>query len=296
MLGYALVLGSAFLHAAWNALVKRTRDPAAAVHAVVATAGALTAIVAGIEWLAGGDGATPGALGLAVVAGVLEAGYFRALGRALAVGPLGPVYTISRGTAALLVWPISIVAMGEQLTPLGALGSALIIVGLAAAGSTRGVPRAAISFAAQCAVFIASYHFTYKYALDTGSSPSLVFAVSMVVATGLGAGLGGARYRSTFAAVVRAQPWTTLGAGVVCATAFLLFMYALARNARRTSSRCATPRCCSPPPSGSRSASARRAAPWRASGWCSAARSSSASPADQRIGTATTPRFSYLLP
>lgn len=230
LLDYALVLGSAFLHAAWNALVKRTRDPNAAVHAVVATAGVLTGIVALVEWGTGHGGATPRALGLAAIAGVLEAGYFRALGRALSMGPLGPVYTISRGTAALLVWPISIVALGEQLTALGAAGSVLILAGLAAAGSTRGVARAAVVWAAQCAGFIAGYHFTYKYALATGSSPSLVFAVSMVVATGLGAALGGARYRSSFAGLVRAQPWTTLGAGAVCAVAFLLFMFALARG------------------------------------------------------------------
>ena len=51
MLAYALVIASALLHASWNALVKRTRDPAASVHTVVATAGALTGIAAVGEWL-----------------------------------------------------------------------------------------------------------------------------------------------------------------------------------------------------------------------------------------------------
>lgn len=229
MLGYALVLASAFLHAAWNALVKRTHDPAAAVHAVVATAGAVTGLVAVVEWTLGGGGASGRALILAAIAGLLEAGYFRALGRALALGPLGPVYTISRGTTALLVWPISMLALGEQLTALGAAGSALIVGGLLFAGTTAAIPRAAVAYALQCAAFIAGYHFTYKYALATGSSPALVFAVSMVVATGLGAGFGGVRYRADFAGLVRAQPWLTIGAGMVCATAFLLFMYGLAR-------------------------------------------------------------------
>ena len=43
---YALVLASAFLHAAWNALVKKSADPTAAVHAVVAAAGVVAAAVA----------------------------------------------------------------------------------------------------------------------------------------------------------------------------------------------------------------------------------------------------------
>jgi hypothetical protein len=119
MLAYALVIGSALLHASWNALVKRTRDPAASVHTVVATAGALTAIAAAGEYAVTGRGGSGTALGLAAIAGVLEAGYFHALGRALTLGPLGPVYTISRGGAALLVWPASMLAFGERLTPLG---------------------------------------------------------------------------------------------------------------------------------------------------------------------------------
>ena len=228
MHGYLLVLGSALLHASWNALAKRSRDPAAAVNVIVALAGILTALVAAGEWLLGGRGGSPRALGLAAVTGTLEAGYFFALGRALTLGPLGPVYTISRGAAALLVWPVSMLAFGERLTVLGAGGSALIVLGLAASSTHAAIPRAAALYAASCALFITGYHFTYKYALITGTSPILVFAVSMVVATALGALLGGQRYRQGFAAAVRAAPVATLGAGAVCALGFLLFMYALA--------------------------------------------------------------------
>jgi len=227
---YALVLLSAFLHAAWNALVKRSPDPGAAVHAVVAAAGVLAAGVAGVELALGGGGLTARAALLGAVAGALEAGYFQMLGRALAAGPLGPVYTISRGTAALLVWPISMLALGERLTPMAAAGSALVLTGLAASSLERGASRAAVGWAVGTAGFIAGYHFAYKAALATGSSPSLVFTVSMAVAAGLGLGLGGAGYRHRFAASVRAAPWITLGAGAVCAAAFLLFMVALAQG------------------------------------------------------------------
>ncbi len=230
VLGYALVLGSALLHASWNALAKRSRDPAAAVNAIVAIAGVLTAAVALGEWALGGRGASPRALGLAAITGLLEAGYFYALGRALTLGPLGPVYTISRGGAALLVWPISMLALGERVTPVGAFGSALVIIGLAASSTHAAIPRAAALYAATCALFITGYHFTYKYALITGTSPILVFAVSMVVATGVGAFLGGVRYRAGFATTLRAAPIATLIAGVICGVGFLLFMYALARG------------------------------------------------------------------
>jgi drug/metabolite transporter (DMT)-like permease len=230
MLAYALVIASALLHASWNALVKRTRDPAASVHTVVATAGALTGIAAVGEWAVTGRGGSATALGLAAIAGVLEAGYFHALGRALTLGPLGPVYTISRGGAALLVWPASMLAFGERLTPLGAGGSALILLGLAASTSVATVPGRAVQYAVACAGCIAGYNLTYKLALESGTSPILVFAVSMAVATALGATLGGRAYRRAFATNLREAPWATLGAGAICAAGFVLLMYALARG------------------------------------------------------------------
>ncbi|HUQ06657.1 MAG TPA: DMT family transporter [Kofleriaceae bacterium] len=231
MTAYALVLVSAFLHAAWNALVKRSPDPSSAVHAVVAAAGVFAAGVALVECtMGGGVTLTARAAMLGAVAGALEAGYFQALGRALAAGPLGPVYTISRGTAAILVWPISIIALGERLTLLSGAGSALVLVGLAASSLERGASRTAVLWAVGTAAFIAGYHFAYKGALLTDSSPSLIFLVSMVVALGVGLLLGGASYRSGLTAVVRAAPVATLGGGAICAAAFLLFMYALHRG------------------------------------------------------------------
>lgn len=230
-----LVVVSAFLHAAWNALVRRSPDASTAVHVVVAIAGVIAAIVAAVELAIGVHGLPARAIGLGVVAGVLEAGYFHALGRALAIAPLPPVYTVSRGGAAVLVWPISIVALGERAAPAAAIGSALLILGLVVAsellaGATRKTPARAIGWAAQCAGFIAGYHVAYKLALATDASPGGVFAVSMIVATGMGATIGGARYRARFAGLVRTRPALTLGAGVVCAAAFLLFMFGLARG------------------------------------------------------------------
>lgn len=232
VLAFVLVVASAFLHAAWNALVRRSPDPQTAVHVVVAIAGVIAAVAGAIELGLGVHGLPPRAIWLGVAAGVLEAGYFRALGRALAIAPLPPVYTVSRGGAAILVWPASIIAMGERATGLAAAGSALVIIGLAVSSElgrgTKRAPARALVWAAQCACFIAGYHFAYKYALAADASPGAVFAISMVVATGLGATLGGADYRTRFAALVRAKPLLTVGTGVVCATAFLLFMIGLA--------------------------------------------------------------------
>ncbi len=135
------------------------------------------------------------------------------------------------------MWPVSIVALGERATALSATGSALIVVGLAIsselfrrASVNRTTPARALIWAGQCAGFIAGYHFAYKFALAADASPGAVFGISMIVATGLGATFGGAGYRTRFAGLVRTRPGLTLGAGVVCAAAFLMFMYGLARG------------------------------------------------------------------
>jgi uncharacterized membrane protein len=176
-------------------------------------------------------GGSATALGLAAIAGVLEAGYFHALGRALTLGPLGPVYTdLARRRGAVGVAGCRCCSSANGSPPPGRSAPRSSSPGSPPPGcrprsrGPRGDRRRA------CAAFIAGYNLTYKHALNTGSSPLLVFAVSMVVATALGALLGGVRYRTAFVDSVRAQPWSTLGAGAVCATAFVLFMFGLAEG------------------------------------------------------------------
>src|SRR5262245_13334744 len=106
-------------------------DKDRALVAAVAVATVLAAFVAGLRWLLG---AAPfeslAALEWTAAAGVLEWLYFASLAKALDRGPLGPVYTISRGGAILLVWPISIALFAEALTTWSAIGSAVVLAGL----------------------------------------------------------------------------------------------------------------------------------------------------------------------
>src|SRR5512141_2287301 len=94
-----LVLVSAFLHAAWNALLKREVDKDRALIAAVALGALLAIAVATARAVGGGEVPFPTAasFGWALVAGACEQLYFLGIARALEHGPLGPVYTISRG-------------------------------------------------------------------------------------------------------------------------------------------------------------------------------------------------------
>lgn len=229
-----LVVLSAFLHAAWNALLRLEGDKDRGLVAAVGAATVLALAVAGIRW---GFGDVPfasgAAVGWALVAGVLEVSYFTSLARALAAGPLGPVYTISRGGALLVVWPLSVAVFGEAVTIPSLAGSAIVFLGLALSGA--GLPRrdvqsqqrGALAWAIACAVSIAGYHLAYKASLAEGGSPSAVFGVSLAVATAINIGRLGGEGRRIAAAIARARLARVCLMGAICGSSFLILMEAL---------------------------------------------------------------------
>lgn len=229
----ALVLISAFLHALWNALLRMERDKDRALVAAVGAATLLAIAVAAVRWGLGEPPFTSAtALGWAVAAGVLELVYFAALARALEAGPLGPVYTISRGGAVLLVWPISIAVFGETLSVPALAGSAIVLGGLALSGARTGQHRAAhnaaVAWAIACAAAIAGYHLAYKAALSAGGEPSAVFAVALAVATAINVLRLGGEGRRAAAAILRGRFVRVVVMGAVCGGSFLILMEALA--------------------------------------------------------------------
>lgn len=216
-----LVVLSALVHAAWNAILKRTRDPDHAVVGVTATAAFTSALVA----LALAAPAPPArALPWCFLSGVLEAGYFFTLARALARAPLGPVYTIVRGGALALVWPVSVLVLGEEITALRGVGTALVVAGLVATGGTEWVRPRGLAAAAICAAFVGGYHLSYKVALSSGGRPEVVVAVSLSTAT-----LFSVPRAKKALLAARAQPLHVVGAGVLASAGFLVFLYGMER-------------------------------------------------------------------
>ncbi len=174
----ALVLISAFLHAAWNALLKREADKDRALIAAVSV-GAILALIVALAQAAVTSTApfqSPAALGWALVAGGFEQLYFLGLARALERGPLGPVYTISRGGAVIVVYPLSVLMFGEHVSTPSLAGSALVLLGLVLSGlpgagpaDARRMVGGAAAYAVACAFAIAAYHLAYKAALEAGA-------------------------------------------------------------------------------------------------------------------------------
>ncbi|WP_414639206.1 EamA family transporter [Archangium sp.] len=227
-----LVLSSAFFHALWNALLKRHEDPESAVVGVIAVT-----VVCGGLWALGLQGAafpTSAALLWSLVAGVLESGYLVTLARALRRAPLGLAYTVSRGGALLLVWPVSVLWLGEQLTPWSVAGAALVALGMAAMNLVlpRGEVGEGVLWALVSAACIAGFNLSYKRALGEGAQPPALFTLSLGVALPLivlmrrreEAGWGVLRRK------VMTRPLLLVVAGLLCMLSFSLLLLALVHS------------------------------------------------------------------
>jgi drug/metabolite transporter (DMT)-like permease len=229
----ALVLFSALVHASWNAILKTTRNPEHAVLGIAATSLATSGVVAIISQVTFPTRTT---LAWCLVSGLLEAGYSLTLARALARAPFGPVYTIVRGGALAVVWPLSVVFFHEKITVLRAVGTVVVVLGLASAGfsdreakSGRAPNARGLIVAAVCALFVGAYYLAYKAALNTGGRPELVVLVSSSVSFVSILLVQGGKGRVVIDAL-RTDAVRILAAGMLSTLAFIAFLFAMAKS------------------------------------------------------------------
>ena len=121
-----LVLLSALLHVAWNALAKRSTDPVL----FMALKGTVLVGVGVLLVAAVGPSTVPaGAWPFVIASGLIHTGYVISLGRAYDAGDISFVYPIARSAPAfvpVLAWAL----LGERVSPLGAAGVALVVCGV----------------------------------------------------------------------------------------------------------------------------------------------------------------------
>jgi drug/metabolite transporter (DMT)-like permease len=222
----AAIFGSAILHAAWNALLKNTRDPAAASIVIVFGAVGLTVVLA---LVVGPAHITSAGCPWIVATGLVEGLYFVMLSVALSSLPLGTAYGVSRGAGLLLVWPLSIAFFHERVDAPSLAGAVLLGAGLLAqiqgAASVRGVAAALV-----CAIAIALYPLGYKRALQEGVDPYPLFAMSLGVALPVQLALLRTERLARVGSSWRDQPRRLLLGACLCAGSFILFLVALDKH------------------------------------------------------------------
>ncbi len=167
---FLAVLAAAFLHAAWNAMVKGGADKRVTMAAVMLghlppAALALmivpTPALASLPW---------------IIAGIFaHLGYQVFLLGAYTKGDLSQVYPIARGLAPLLVTSISILVLGERLALPEMLAVGLIALGLMSMALLRGTDGTrnteAVRLALVTGCFIASYSLIDGYGARVSGSP-----------------------------------------------------------------------------------------------------------------------------
>ena len=221
-LAFMLALAAAFLHAFWNVLLARARDPESATAvALVASVVVFAPVMLfhfEAEWAV---------WPFIVVTSMLQLLYFALLATAYRKAELSFVYPVARGVAPAIVLVVSVVVLGHGTSAAQVAGVLLVGIGvLFVRGLRRPADPHALAFALGIACVIASYTLLDKRGI-THASPITYLELSMIPAA---LGYAGATIAVKGRARVRAElgPAAVL-AGLASFVAYALVLAALER-------------------------------------------------------------------
>jgi len=121
----ALVLGSAAVHALWNALLADAEDTHATTAVMLVAGVVLFAPVAALTWDVDAE-----AIPYVLASGTLELIYFGLLATAYSRADLTFVYPVARGSAPVIVLVLSVAALGAAVSGLQAAGVLAVAAGV----------------------------------------------------------------------------------------------------------------------------------------------------------------------
>lgn len=229
-LAFALVLGSAVMHASWNLLAKRVAGGAEFVWLLsLVTLAVLGPVVAVYAWLER-PAFTLAHAGLALVSGAIHIGYFVTLQRGYRVGDLSLVYPLARGSGPALATVLAVLLLGERPGPQALLGTLLVVGSVFVLTGGRGHGgdrRPAVLYGLVTGGFISLYTVWDGYAVGHAGAVPLVY---MVVSEGWRALLMlpvALRGRAEVARVWRAHRGATVAVALLSSCAYLLVLTAM---------------------------------------------------------------------
>ncbi len=218
----ALAVAAAFLHAFWNLVVARARDPEAATAVASLVALVAYAPVAAAAWRL-----ETRALPYVAATSFLHLCYMALLGAAYRRAELSIVYPISRGTAPVLVLVVGVAVLGVGTSVGQALGVCLVGVGiLLVRGLGERADARGVFFGLVIAGFIAAYTLNDRYGVRH-AAPFAYLEIAMLVPT---LAYAGALTRLRGLRGLRAElGWATVAAGVATFGSYGLVLAALQR-------------------------------------------------------------------
>jgi uncharacterized membrane protein len=181
-LALGLVLLSAFVHASWNFLLKKSGGGAGLITAASSLSLVVYApIVAAALWIQGGYPFRPEHLLLMAGSGLIHTAYFLLLDRAYrSGGDLSIVYPLARATGPLLTIVVAILLLGERPSAAALAGAVLIgVSALVLTGNPfawhRSDARHAVGFALLTGCMIAAYTIWDKASVASFLIPPLLY-------------------------------------------------------------------------------------------------------------------------
>jgi drug/metabolite transporter (DMT)-like permease len=210
-----LVLASAGLHVAWNAVVRNTGGRLGFVARQTLAGGVLGGVLALVLGVGSWGRAWPWLLATVAVHAV----YFTALARAYQEGTLGTVYPLSRGAAVLTVPILALIWLGEVSSGAEWAGMGLVALGMGALAWGRGAPsRSTWRWTATVALTITAYSLVDSHAMHLTTPPAYIAGQY------LGSGL--ILWVLARQETLEVPWWTAAASGVTSLLSYLLLLYA----------------------------------------------------------------------
>ncbi len=223
---FALALGSAFLHALWNLILGRERDPEAATAVALVVSVVVFAPVAALRW-----DADSGVWPYVAVTSMLQLAYFGLLATAYRRAEVSVVYPVARGLAPVLVLVMGVTALGAGVGAAQSVGVCLVGLGILLV-CDLGVERAesaktGVAFGAAVAACIAAYTLVDNQGVEH-ADPIVYLELAMFPATVgfVGVLLVSRRGAERLRAAARPLP---ASAGLLSFVAYALVLAALVR-------------------------------------------------------------------
>lgn len=218
-----LALAAASVHALWNLLLARARDPEAATAVALVAAVIVFAPVAPFAW-----GMEREVWPYLAVTSCLQLLYFALLITGYRKAEVSVVYPVARGVAPVLVLLAGIAVLGYGTSWTQAAGVVLVGLGvLAIRGFRRGADLTGVVFGLLIAAVIASYTLVDKRGLDH-ATPIAYLEASMIAPAVLYAAWV-ARMRGGAVALRSELTRSSVAAGIATFSAYALVLAALER-------------------------------------------------------------------
>ena len=224
----AAILFAAFLHAGWNALIKRRdRDTLTATIAIAAGAALIS-----LCFLPFVPPPAPASWPFLAASSVPQIAYYLLIAKVYRGSDLSLAYPVMRGTAPFFVAAANAILFGEVLSWMGFLGVGCICGGvlLIASGRFRRPDAArAVTTAIGIALVIASYTVLDGLGVRRSGSPA-GYTLWVFLLTGLGlTGWTMIQRRTQMLQSLRADFWTGLGGGGASLLSYGIALWAMTK-------------------------------------------------------------------